>query len=222
MRYGTALTNLSGNILLNPMFTGVCPSCGLIADLEVFLMDEDDKAALVAALSLPQSLARPLTRYLKLFSPPKRALTGKKKRRLLEELAQTVPAGEVTRHGIVHPAPLTYWEEALEKILASPPAELPLQNHHYLYQVVWAMGEQAAAKTERAVEEQRRQPRTESRARGGPAPIGAAIGQILARAVQEAPDKETAKRGVAQLREALKPALPAAPADDHITVSDPP
>lgn len=167
-------------------------------------MDEIDKAALVAALSLPQSLARPLTRYLKMFSPPKRALTGKKKQRLLEELARTVSAGEVKRHGVVHPAPLAYWEEALEKILASPPAELPLQDHHYLYQVVWAMSERAEQRQAQAAEISREKATAQSGTRTGGLQ---AVGERLA----PRPSPDEWRRGVAMARAALHGGGVAAP-----------
>lgn len=176
------------------MISGVCPSCGLCGDLEVFLLDADDKAALVAALNLPHALARQVLRYLKLFSPPQRALTGKKKRRLLEELAAQIMAAEVSRNGVAHPAPLAYWEEAMDKILSAPPAELPLQNHHYLFQVVWNIGQRASKlQAQRAEDDRHRQP--------------AARRSGALRPVTQVVDRAAGKQGAARLRQALKPPL---------------
>lgn len=52
------------------MLTGICPGCGLRADLDVFCVQADANKALAAALELPPALGSRILRYLRLFSPP--------------------------------------------------------------------------------------------------------------------------------------------------------
>ena len=53
------------------MLPGVCPGCGLRADLDVFCVQADTNKALAAALDVPAALGGRVLRYLRLFSPPR-------------------------------------------------------------------------------------------------------------------------------------------------------
>lgn len=138
------------------MLTGVCPGCGLRADLDVFALQADTNAALAAALALPAPLGGRILRYLRLFSPPSKSLALGKATRLLVELAETIGSTQVSRRGIVHVAPLALWEAALDAVLAQPPEVLPLTGHGYLAQVAWNLAERAAARGERQAEDRLR------------------------------------------------------------------
>lgn len=141
------------------MLPGVCPGCGLRADLDVFCAQADGKQALAAALELPASLAGRVLRYLRLFSPPSKALAMSKTTRLLIELAAAVKSAQVTRRGIAHTAPLGLWEAAIDTVVNQPPDSLPLNNHAYLFQVAWNLAERAASRQEQAAEDRLRRPR---------------------------------------------------------------
>lgn len=134
------------------MLPGVCPGCGLRADLDVFAVQADSNQALAAALDLPPSLGSRVLRYLRLFSPPKKTLALAKAGRLLTELAEAVRSATVTRRGIAHAAPLPLWSTALDTLLAHPPEVLPLSDHNYLFQVAWNLAEKAAARQEQQQE----------------------------------------------------------------------
>ncbi len=138
------------------MLPGVCPGCGLRADLDVFCVQADANKALAAALDVPAALGGRVLRYLRLFSPPSKTLALGKATRLLTELAEAVKTAQVRRHGVDRAAPLALWELALDAILASPPALLPLTDHQYLFQSVWNLAEKAAARQEQRREAQLR------------------------------------------------------------------
>ena len=72
------------------MLPGVCPGCGLRADLDVFAVQADANAALAAALALPAPLGGRILRHLRLFSPPQKTLAARKTTRLLEDLAHGI------------------------------------------------------------------------------------------------------------------------------------
>ena len=138
------------------MLPGVCPSCGLKADLEVFAAQAEVRQALAAALRLPAPLGRRALAYLRLFAPEHKSLSMAKAGRLLTELQAAVAAGQVRRHGMDRAAPLALWEHALDLIADRPPDGLPLRDHAYLFQTVWNLAEKAAARQEQAGEDQRR------------------------------------------------------------------
>lgn len=138
------------------MLSGICPGCGLRADLDVFCAQADTNRALAAALDLPPSLSGRVLRYLRLFSPPNKALALGKVTRLLVELADAVGSAQVSRRGVAYVAPLDLWGAALDAVLAQPPETLPLTGHGYLFQVAWNLADRAATRRERALEDRAR------------------------------------------------------------------
>ncbi|KAB2887175.1 MAG: hypothetical protein F9K32_20455, partial [Desulfobulbaceae bacterium] len=144
------------------MLPGVCPGCGLRADLDVFCAQAEVKQALAAALELPASLAGRVLRYLRLFSPANKTLALSKTARLLAELAEAVRSAQVTRRGVTHVAPVELWGAALDVVLNQPPDALPLTGHGYLYQVAWNLAERSAVRREQAIDERLRQGRREA------------------------------------------------------------
>lgn len=121
------------------MIPGTCPDCGTKRPLSDYLADADNRAALAAALSVPAPLARLIISYLELHSPPARAVSTGKLRRLLVELAELISAGTVTRKRETRVAPLAAWQHGLETLLAQRDAgtlSLPLSGHGYLCEII--------------------------------------------------------------------------------------
>jgi len=141
------------------MLPGVCPGCGLRADLDVFCAQADVNKALAAALEFPATLGGRVLAYLRLFSPPSKTLALTKATRLLMDLTEAVKSAQVRRHGLIRVVPLDLWGLGLDVVLAKPPEVLPLTNHNYLFQTVWNLAEKAAAQQERAAEERLTHPR---------------------------------------------------------------
>lgn len=153
-----------------------CPCCGAQHSLEALLTDAAARQAVVAALALP-GLGDRLARYLGLFRPTGRGLTWDRVARLLEELNAALAAGQIERHGQVWPAPLDYWQLALDQILDSRPSlTLPLKSHGYLYEILVGLSRKAAdqrAARQEAADEQARARQGERH--GQPQTVGAAL-----------------------------------------------
>lgn len=132
---------------------GICPECGMSADLAAFVTQGEHNQALAAALEIPAILGPRVVRYLGLFRPPSRALAGAKAVRLLTELRDTITSGRIERKGVTRPAPLKAWIGALDQILERPPSGLPLTSHGYLFQVVATEADKLDAEAEKQREE---------------------------------------------------------------------
>lgn len=132
---------------------GICPECGLSADLAAFVNQGEHNIALAAALEIPALLGSRVVRYLGLHRPPSRALAGAKAARLLTELRDVIISGQIERKGVTRPAPLQVWVTALDQILERPPSKLPLTGHGYLYEMVATAADKHAAEAERKREE---------------------------------------------------------------------
>lgn len=157
------------------MLSGVCPGCGLRADLDVFCVQADANKALAAALDLPAPLGGRILRYLRLFSPPTKVLALAKTTRLLVELSEVLRSAQITRRTLTYPAPLELWTAALDAVLNQPPEVLPLTSHGYLFQVAWNLADRAAARQERGAEERLRQGQRPP-AESPPAPVPSLAG----------------------------------------------
>lgn len=132
---------------------GICPECGLSADLAAFVTQGEHNQALAAALEIPAILGPRVVRYLGLHRPPSRALSGAKAVRLLSELRDAIVSGQIERKGVVRPAPLKAWLAALDTLLERPPSKLPLSGHGYLFEVVATEADRLDAAEERRREE---------------------------------------------------------------------
>ena len=209
------------------MIPGVCPGCGLRADLEAFAVQAGASAALRAALALPPSLGERVMRYLRLFSPPQKVLSQAKATRLLTELAAAIDAAQVIRRGVAHAAPVGLWAAALDAVLAQPPERLPLDDHGYLFAVAWNMVDRAAARQEQAAEERLRRgerPAVPALVPSPPAPLPGGEGGDVPAIVPSPPAplpmgegsarRESGIRHARDLMARLKPWMtPDAPAD---------
>jgi hypothetical protein len=134
-----------------------CPSCGAVASLQAFLADEHAAAALQTALQMPAPLGGRIVDYLGLFRPAKNALSWGRVAKLLEELLEPIKAAQLTHDGIIYAAPLSYWQEALDEMLARRERlDLPVKSHGYLFSIVASKAKKDGAKAETQREEQRR------------------------------------------------------------------
>lgn len=128
---------------------GVCPSCGAKHALPVFLQDARARRALLAALKASPKLADPIVTYLELFSTGDRAIRQDRLANLLEELVDAITSSQVTRQGRTWPAPLNYWQQALEQMQNKRGSlRLPLKNHNYLFEIIAGMADSAEGRRE--------------------------------------------------------------------------
>ncbi|MBZ9574388.1 hypothetical protein [Modicisalibacter sp. MOD 31.J] len=128
---------------------GICPECGMNADLAAFVAQGENNQALAAALEIPSTLGPRVIRYLGLFRPPSRALAASKALRLLTELRDTIASGRIDRKGVSRPAPVSVWAAALDQLLERPPSKLPLTGHGYLFEIVAGIADKVDAEQER-------------------------------------------------------------------------
>lgn len=134
----------------------VCPTCGTYGSIQIFLADKAARGfdALIARLA--PDIGPLVLEYLGLFSPPKRALTWPRARRLLEELIPMIEAGQVQRHGRAWAAPREAWRSAIQQMLdRRDRLQLPLANHGYLLEIIAGSQNRAEAQQEERVEQRR-------------------------------------------------------------------
>ncbi len=145
-----------------------CPSCGACGAIEFFLMDAAARETVRAALGLPAPLGRQVMTYIGLFRPRQRALTWDRVEKLLAELLEPIQAAQVMRNGILRPAPVAYWKEALDQVLMNrAKLNLPLKSHGYLFEIVANLSGKAAEVQEQQQERSRQ--RGDGRTSGGTA-----------------------------------------------------
>lgn len=119
-----------------------CPGCGCRGDVEAFMVEEDAKRMAAGFAELEPALGRAMLRYLRVFKPIKRELSAARAARIIADLVAMVETGTVCkdeRSGQRRPAPIAVWVEAIDKLLAAPPADLPLPNHSYLRSIVFTI-----------------------------------------------------------------------------------
>ncbi|VFR34684.1 hypothetical protein ANDA3_3763 [plant metagenome] len=99
-----------------------------------------------------------MLRYVGLFAPAKSRMSYGRVANLVSEISPAMRAAEVTRHGRAWPAPLDYWRQGFETVLAQAHAgklSLPLTSHGYLLEIIARMSDRAEAKQETTTEGQR-------------------------------------------------------------------
>lgn len=134
-----------------------CPCCAARFSIEAAFTDDAARRAVAAALKLPAPLGELILRYLALFRPAERALSWDRASKLLNELLEPIQAAQVQRHGRAWAAPLDTWKNALEQMLEqrNSKLQLPLKNHHYLFEIVSSYSNRAEGKTEREADQQK-------------------------------------------------------------------
>lgn len=133
-----------------------CAACGATSSLDAAIAHDDAAQAISTALGMTQ-VGRLLVQYLGLFRPAKNTLSFDRVNTLLNELLPIIQSGQVDRAGRTWPAPMPYWQAALEQILASRQRlTLPLKGHGYLFEIIAGMGNKAEAQVEAKAETARR------------------------------------------------------------------
>jgi hypothetical protein len=116
----------------------VCPCCQAVFPLDSALEDIAHREAYTELLALTP-FPELLPGYLRLFSPPKRALSGAKKARLTAELVKMIKEARFDCKRISYVAPLEYWRTGFETLQSKRDAgslDLPLQSHNLLLTVM--------------------------------------------------------------------------------------
>lgn len=132
----------------------VCPSCGAMNSLEALFTDGDARLFMAALTRLPGVVIPMAPRYIALFRPQTgRVLQWRKATRLVDDLYGLIQLGYVHRQGNVdRNCPASVWGKAMEQIVATPPARLPMKNHNYLAAIAWDLADAADKYRERAVD----------------------------------------------------------------------
>ena len=134
----------------------VCPVCQAEFPLEAAMNDVAARQAVVKAFELTE-IGSLLIRYVSLFKPAKQALSMARLAKLLEELVPMVKSGQITRNGTMYPAPQTYWQQAIETVLAQrEKLTLPMKSHGYLLEIIAGYANKASGQAERANEQGRK------------------------------------------------------------------
>ena len=95
--------------------------------------------------------------YTNLFKPPRQVIRMTRLARLIEDLLDMISAGKVERGGRIFSAPQTYWQQALEEMLARRDSlTLPIKSHGYLITIIAGYSDKAEAKAEAKAEERKR------------------------------------------------------------------
>jgi hypothetical protein len=134
----------------------ICPCCHAVYPIEAALNDLAGRQAIVEAFKLT-TFGDLLLGYVKLFTPPKRALSNMRMGKLLEELLPLIRAASIERNGRVLNAPQDYWRMALAEMLAKRDGgtlTLPLKSHGYLLTIIEGYNLKAEARKEQQHEDQ--------------------------------------------------------------------
>lgn len=119
-----------------------CPACGCRGDVEAFFADDEAKRLAARFAPMEPTLGRLVLAYLRLFKPAKTELRLSRAATLVDDLVAMIETGTVCkdeRTAQRRPAPQAVWTEALEAILAKPPSETPIGNHHYLRSIAYSI-----------------------------------------------------------------------------------
>ncbi|SOZ12057.1 hypothetical protein [Cupriavidus taiwanensis] len=145
-----------------PLPTFRCPVCRNALTLDVVFAHDGVRDAILHLVNAhPEAgrLLRPLLAYVGLFAPVKTEMRYERVAAILGELVPMVHAGTVRdTHGQVWPAPMDYWRQALEEMVARRDTgglKLPLKSHGYLTAIVAGLSNKTAASAERRTEAQR-------------------------------------------------------------------
>lgn len=121
----------------------VCPSCGAMHSAESFINDDAARKCMVYIAK--SNIGEIILPYLALFRSEKgKGLRWSKALRLLEELEKLVSSEYVEwDRKKSYKNDISYWSEAINRVLAKPPRQLPLENHNYLRAIAWSVADEA-------------------------------------------------------------------------------
>ncbi len=139
-----------------------CPVCRNALTLDVVFAHDGVRESILHLLNAHPAagkLLRPLLGYIGLFAPVKTEMRYERVAALLAELVPMIHAGTVQDgHGRVWPAPLEYWSQAFEQMLANRDTgalRLPLKSHGYLNAIVTGFSNKSSSASEQQTEAQR-------------------------------------------------------------------
>lgn len=152
-----------------------CPACQTEMGLEALLGADDARGVVEIMSSMPGSpqLRKAVLRYLGLFAPAKQKLRWDRAERLLAEVVGMMEAGRIERGGRAWPAPLDYWQQALDAIFAMRSLRRPLKGHGLLLEILSGLSDKAEAGQE-AKAEAARQHQALARGQSKPVQVGRA------------------------------------------------
>lgn len=133
-----------------------CPNCGEQLSLNALIEHDAAREAILLALQFPAPLGKLLMQYVSLFKPGQRALSMDRFASLLSELLPMIQAAQIERNSRTWPAPLPYWQQAIETMLASrDKLTLPIKSHGYLLEIIAGYANKAESKQEKKSEQGR-------------------------------------------------------------------
>lgn len=130
-----------------------CPVCNAQTPLDALLGHQGARDALLALAGLhaSQRLQLSALRYVGLFAPAKQTMRLDRVADLLAELRTLMAPGTVQHKGKTYAAPVDYWINAMDDMLARrAELTLPMTGHKYLIAIVAGYSERSDAMSERA------------------------------------------------------------------------
>ena len=116
-----------------------CPNCGAVHSLDSLLGNDGATELIQAALEFDAAVGKLAVRYVGLFRPAKSQLTFARAAKLLGELLPDIKAGQISRDGVICPAPPEAWIYGFQTALDARDAgrvKPPLKSHGYLYEII--------------------------------------------------------------------------------------
>lgn len=164
-----------------------CPMCGTELDMGHLMVASGDRAAFLRLMDIALPMPGLISQYVRLFAPPKTALTQRKQARIILELLPDLQRCAITHRGRTWPTPLALWEAAIEQMLQARDAgrlELPMKGHGYLYTILVSLADKHEAALEHQAEAAKRAPATHTphatyQVRGEMLPMGQALAQVF-------------------------------------------
>lgn len=138
-----------------------CPACRNPLTVETVFANDSVRESIQLLVDVhpdASKLLRPLMAYVGLFAPEKTAMRYERIAALLGELVPMMRIAQIERNGRTWPAPLAYWQRAMEEIVARGHAgavRRPLASHGYLLEIIAGLAGKDDAKREAVVEQQR-------------------------------------------------------------------
>lgn len=129
----------------------VCPSCAATHSAEAWSQDAAIRETIAAVVKLPRDVQEHLFEYLALFRPPKRALSWRRARRVVGELAELVAAREVGWETLPpRPATPALWAHGMGEMIGRKAGfKAHFTAHNYLKKIVYDLADEADREAEK-------------------------------------------------------------------------
>lgn len=127
----------------------ICPSCSAVHSAESWENDSVARQCLLLTGRMPYDISSRCFHYLALFRPPGRSLQWKKVLRLVSELFSLSSSLHIQwEKRVSRPNSITFWGDAMERIIENPPKRLPLKSHGYLRAIAYDIADESDRKVE--------------------------------------------------------------------------